>query len=170
MATSSNRDTLAFSSQKVFSSTANTQNNNYSKQASKQYYTTTTKPMILHHLLFSLLLGSQVTQGYHHRSLRAVQATRRLIPKWPYAFLVSHVSFDSGKDWCITAKHGVTDGSDVGFDLCDFDQAPPSQLFMLDDVGKIHTKVDEKQCLVVDQGSRTDLGGARIKFSACDEP
>jgi hypothetical protein len=127
--------------------------------------------MIFHHLLFSLLIGSQVTEGYHHHSLRAVPATRRrLIPKWPYAFLVSHVGFDSGKDWCITAKHGVTDGSDVGFDLCDFDQAPPSQLFMLDDVGKIHTKVDEKQCLAVDQGSRTDLGGARIKFFACDEP
>jgi hypothetical protein len=31
-----NRDTLAFSFQKVFPSTADTQNNNYNKQASKQ--------------------------------------------------------------------------------------------------------------------------------------
>lgn len=109
----------------------------------------------------------------HHTNLRAIPISatsrRRLIPKWPYAFLVSHIEKSNNQDWCITAKYGVTDGSNVGLDRCDFQNAPQSQLLLLDDIGKIHCKLDPTQCLVVDQGSRTDLGGARVKFCACDE-
>lgn len=124
-------------------------------------------------ILLLLIMMVQVTA--HHSSLRAIPAAaqkqrRRLIPIWPYAFLVSHVGFTNNQSWCITAKHGTTDGSDVGFDLCHFSSVQDNQLFLLDGDGKMHSKLDPTQCLVVDEGSRTTLGGARVKFCACNEP
>lgn len=45
-------------------------------------------------------------------------------------------------DWCFDAKSGVRDGSDLGLDKCIFPNPPDTQLFMIDDVGKIHNRVD----------------------------
>lgn len=73
---------------------------------------------LLFSILYALLLATRV-RGHH--SFRAVEARHLAeLPDWPYAFLVSHVGFEDGQDWCITARQGTTDGSNAGFDLCDF--------------------------------------------------
>lgn len=87
------------------------------------------------------------------------------LPDWPYAFLVSQV--DVFEDWCLDAKNGVTDGSDLGLHPCDFSNSPDSQLFIIDEDGKIHSKVNPFQCLAVGNGSNNVSGGARIKFLSC---
>ena len=121
-------------------------------------------------ILLALGYASLIAKALAYHSFRAVPAQRRLALKdWPYAFLVSHVGKLDGQDWCFTAKNGVSDNSNVGFDLCDFQGAPDMQLFLLDENGKMHSKLNPNQCLVVDQGTSISGGHSRIKFCSCDE-
>ena len=71
------------------------------------------------------------------------------------------------EEWCITAKFGVADNANTGFLPCRKENATDDQLFLLDGDGKIHSKVDPTQCLVVDQGTEV-RGGDRIRFLSCD--
>ena len=90
---------------------------------------------------------------------------RANIPDWPVAYLLSHVS--SNEPWCITAKNGVEDNANLGLLPCEGDNPPDEQLFLLDLFGKIHSKVDLNQCLVVDKGNRV-RGGSRVRLLDCD--
>lgn len=115
-------------------------------------------------IIYALLIVGRV-----HGFKNTFRGVRNAVPNWPYAFLVSHAGFADGQDWCITAKNGVTDGSNAGFDLCDFTNAPDTQLFLMDADGKIHSKLDNTQCFVIDDGTSINEGHSRVKFCACDE-
>lgn len=113
-------------------------------------------------LLVLLLLLTGVTEA-KRRSFRTVSAARNGIIDWPYSFLVIR-NFE-GNDWCLTANAGVASGTNLGLNPCDFRNAPSSQLFLLDNVGKIHSKVNPLQCFVV---SSTPSQNSRIQFQPCD--
>lgn len=79
------------------------------------------------------------------------------------AFLVSNIRED--EDWCITATNGVSDGSNLGFRLCDFNGAPSNQLWKLDQ-GKIYSAVDPAQCMIVNYGGSV-FDGVRVRMAIC---
>jgi hypothetical protein len=123
--------------------------------------------MMMTIMLFRALLAFITVVAVHgHHSFRAAPVRSFPLPDWPFTFLVSHAS--ENEDWCITANQGVTDGAGLGLNVCDFDNAPDRQLFLLDADGKMHSKVDPTQCLVVEQGTEAVSDGARIKFLRCD--
>lgn len=120
----------------------------------------------------SLCLLAEVSAaggGSHHHHIpslrRGLQAN--VIPKFPYARLVSHVDKENGNDWCLVPK-GT---NDLGILPCSNSVTPPDkELFLMDREGKIRSKLDDTLCLAVGNGIDPVRGGARLKFLSCTAP
>lgn len=117
-----------------------------------------------------------IVDNVHAHSFRAIPAdataARRSLQlgpiqkEWPYAFFVSY--FEEGDAWCITAKNGFSNGDPLGFDLCDFDNPQDDQLFLLNEDGKIHTKLDPFKCFTVEDGEEELRDGhSYLRFGSC---
>jgi len=112
--------------------------------------------------LITLLALQQV--GVVETRLRG--AERDLATALPdFFFVVSQIR--ENEDWCLTAVEGTKEFGSLGFQRCDFENAPDTQVWQRIGDSKFHSRQDFDLCMAVGYGT-TVFDGVRLRLASCD--